>query len=63
MHTLIKLVFAIVIAIIYTYLIVRRPGAPQTTKRSTLAVHLVVGLIIGVVFLETTRWYIQSSPL
>lgn len=63
MHTLLKLAFLIIISIVYTFLIVHRPGGPQTTSRKVMAVHLVIGLIIGVVFLETTRWYIQSSPL
>lgn len=63
MHALFKVALLIVTSGLYTFLILRRPNAPQTVAKSVIGTHLAIGLVIGLVFLETTRWYVTHSAI
>lgn len=67
MHALLhygsELVLVIVTAVLFTLFILHRPGASQTHSRKTIIGLLVVGAIIGVVFLTTQSLYVQPPAV
>lgn len=62
-HLGVKLVLIVATAILFTVLVVKRPGAPTSYSNRKIFGLLVVGAIIGVVFLTTQSLYAPTPTV
>lgn len=61
LHTIAKLVFVVVIGVLFPYLVQIRPGGQPLSRGKRVSLFLV-GVIIGVICLSTDSMYeIQTS--
>ena len=67
MHGLIhygaELVLVVVTAVLFTFFILHRPGANQTPSRKTIIGLLILGAMIGVVFVTTQSLYVPPPTV
>ncbi len=57
LHLGIRVIFVIVIAVLFTLFVVVRPDAKRNLSRGKLLGIACVGLLIGLVFLSTSSLY------
>ena len=65
MHTLVhfglRIAFLIVIAVLFNLFVVTRPNATQPLSRRQWVGTILLGLLIGIIFLSTTSLYAHSA--
>lgn len=62
LHKLLEIVLILSIAIAFTGLVRIRPNATPMSRNKWVGLF-VLGLIIGVIFLTTDNYYVQSAGL
>lgn len=67
MHEIIHLggraVFILATALLFTLLVIKRPGAPQSYSKKRVVGIFVIGAIIGVVFWTTQSLYAPAPTV
>ena len=61
-HLALKLIFVLVIAVLFTFVVSIRPGGRRPGRTGTIGL-LVVGAVIGVIFLTTQSLYEVQTAL
>lgn len=67
MHSLLhygaELVLVVVTSVLFTLFILHRPGERQAPTTKSIVMMLIVGAVIGVVFVTTQTLYVQPPQV
>ena len=63
LHILSQLLFVCIIALVFTVAMVYRPGAVTPPSRRSVLIWMVLGLVLGGVFLTTYALYVPNNPV